>query len=456
MTRLWTRTARTEDGIDMYYTPEDKAKWDRLIQKMEETLANSGQQIVFKTFFKPLKLYAVTQDTLYISGDTAFNLNHVKQRYGTMFYSTVPMVFGRKYELEFYPESDIAKLLNIKDQNCLNERYTFDNFIVGQSNNLAFATSLAVAQTPGDAYNPLFIYGGVGLGKTHLINAIGNYIIRENPGMNVLLMTSEAMTNELIEGISRKKTSTLRNRLRSVDVLMVDDVQFLSRTKATQEEFFHTFNSLHDNKKQIIIASDRPPKELPEIEERLRSRFEWGLTVDIQKPDYETRVAILRQKADEMGIEVPPAVTDYIAQSVNSNIRELEGCLTNLNAHAELMNTPITLEMAKTALAGRIGDQAARAVTAELIIEVVARHYDLSPQDITGKNRSQNIALPRQIAMYLCRRMTPLSTTNIGRAFGGRDHTTVLHGCDRVNEAMDSDFAFKKRVEELMGFVENS
>ena len=440
----------------MYYTPEEKAKWDQLIHMMEETLEKSGQVYMFTMFIKPLKLYAVSADTLYISGDTAFNLNHMKQRYATMLYSTVPVVFGRRYELEFYPESDIARMVPQPDPPTLNEKYTFENFIVGKSNNLAFATSLAVAQTPGDAYNPLFIYGGVGLGKTHLINAIGNYIIRQNSRMKVLLMTSEAMTNELIGAIARKKTSELRDRLRNVDVLMVDDVQFLSKTKATQEEFFHTFNALRDNNKQIIIASDRPPKELPEIEERLRSRFEWGLTVDIQKPDYETRAAILRQKADEMGIEVPAEVIEYIAQSVNSNIRELEGCLINLNAHAALTKAPITLEMARTALSGRIGAQAAREVTPELIIEVVARKYDLSPEDITSKKRSQDIALPRQVAMYICRRMTALSTNSIGQAFGGRDHTTVMHGCDKVAQAMDADFAFKKKVEELMGFVEDS
>ena len=439
----------------MNYTADEKAKWDKLIGMIEETLANSGQRPVFNVFIKPLKLYAVTRDTLYISGDNAFNLNHMKQRYSTMLYSTVPVVFGRRYELEFYPESEIERMVERQDTSSLNEKYTFENFIVGQSNNLAFATSLAVAQTPGDAYNPLFIYGGVGLGKTHLINAIGNYIVRENPRMNVLLMTSEAMTNALIEGIARKKTSELRNKLRNADVLMVDDVQFLSKTKATQEEFFHTFNSLHDNKKQIIIASDRPPKELPEIEERLRSRFEWGLTVDIQKPDYETRAAILRQKAEEMGVDVPADVIDYIAQSVNSNIRELEGCLTNLNAHAELTKAPISLELARTALAGRILEKAARAVTPQVIIEVIARQYDLEPSDLTGKKRSQDIAMPRQIAMYLCRRMTSLSTTDIGRAFGGRDHTTVLHGCDKVSGAMEADFAFRKKVEELMGFVEN-
>ena len=440
----------------MRYTPEEKAKWDRLIEMIRESLESSGQVHFYNMFIKPLKLYAVTSDTLYISGDNAFNLYHMKQRYATMLYSTVPVVFGKRYELEYYPESEIDAVVGRHEQSALNEKYTFENFIVGQSNNLAFATALAVAQTPGDAYNPLFIYGGVGLGKTHLVNAIGNYIVRENPKMKVLLMTSEAMTNELIDAITRKKTSELRERIRSVDVLMVDDVQFFSKTKATQEEFFHTFNSLYEKQKQIIIASDRPPKELPEIQERLRSRFEWGLTVDIQKPDYETRAAILRQKAAEMGVEVPADVIDYIAQNVNSNIRELEGCLTNLNAHAELMNQPISLELARTALAGRIGQQASRAITPELIIEVIARQYDLEPGDITGKKRSQGIALPRQIAMYLCRQLTTLSTTSIGQAFGGRDHTTVMHGCDKVADAMDADFSFQKKVQELRGFIENS
>lgn len=440
----------------MNYTPEDKANWDQVIQMLEERLAESGQRPFFNTFIKPLKLYAATSDTLYISGDNVFNLRQMKNQFATMIYSTVPLVFGRRYELEYYLESEIADVVGKIRQNTLNPTYTFDNFITGASNNFAFAASLAVAQTPGEVYNPLFIYGGVGLGKTHLMNAIGNYISSRDPKRNVLLMTSETMTNELIEGIARKNTSELRNKLRNVDVLMVDDIQFLSRTKATQEEFFHTFNSLHGNKKQIIIASDRPPKELPEIEERLRSRFEWGLIVDIQKPDYETRVAILMQKANEMAIDVPYEVAEYIAQSVNSNIRELEGCLNSLNARAELMKTPITLEMAQSALSGRIVPQAARAVTPELIIEVVARQYNTTPGDITGKNRSQQIALPRQVAMYICRRMTSLSTTNIGRAFGGRDHTTVMHGCDKITAAMNDDFAFKKKVEEIMGLIENN
>jgi chromosomal replication initiator protein len=305
----------------MNYTPEDKAKWEKVIQMMEETLTRSGQRPFFDTFIKPLKLYAIASDTMYVSGDNAFNIRHVQNRFATMIYSTVPLVFGRRYELEYYTEAEIARVVGQIRQNTLNPMYNFDNFIIGASNNFAFAASLAVAQTPGEVYNPLFIYGGVGLGKTHLMNAIGNYISTQDNHLNVLLMTSETMTNELIEGIAKKRTSELRNRLRNVDVLMVDDIQFLSRTKATQEEFFHTFNSLHDNKKQIIIASDRPPKELPEIEERLRSRFEWGLIVDIQKPDYETRVAILMQKANEMAIDVPYDVVEYIPQNVVSNIR---------------------------------------------------------------------------------------------------------------------------------------
>ena len=440
----------------MNYTPEDKANWDKVIQMLEDTLSQSAQRPFFDTFIKPLKLCAATADTLYISGNSVFNLRQVKNQFATMIYSTVPLVFGRRYELEFILESEIDEVIGKIRQPDLNPMYTFDNFITGASNNFAFAASLAVAQTPGEVYNPLFIYGGVGLGKTHLMNAIGNYIASRDHKLNVLLMTSEAMTNELIEGIAKKRTSELRNRLRNVDVLMVDDIQFLSRTKATQEEFFHTFNSLHDNKKQIIIASDRPPKELPEIEERLRSRFEWGLIVDIQKPDYETRVAILMQKANEMNIEVPYDVIEYIAQSVNSNIRELEGCLNSLNARAELMKTPITLEMAQSALSGRIVPQAARIVTPELIIDMVSRQYDVSPADIVGKNRSQQIALPRQVAMYICRRMTSLSTTSIGKSFGGRDHTTVMHGCDKIAAAMNDDFSFKKKVEEIMGLIENN
>ena len=436
----------------MNYTPDQKACWDRAMQLLKENLDGPS----FNAWFKTLSLYAVTADKLIIVGQNAFSLQHMQSRYGTILLSTIDMVFERKYQLEFYTQEEVAKIRDKLEASTLNEKYTFENFVVGASNSFAYAASLAVAEEPSEVYNPLFIYGGVGLGKTHLMNAIGNYITRINPSANVLLMTSETITNELIDAIARKRTAELRNKLRNVDVLMVDDIQFLSRTKATQEEFFHTFNDLHGNKKQIIISSDRPPKEIPEIEERLRSRFEWGLIVDIQKPDFETRVAILKQKADEEGIEVPYEVLEYIARHVSSNIRELEGSLTSLDAHSHLMGTPITLELARNALNHLVKTQEARKVTAELIISVVADKYGVTAEDITGKRISREIATPRQVAMYICREMTDMSTTSIGRAFGDRDHTTVLHGCDKVADAIAADFAFKRRVEELMKLVEGS
>ncbi|MBR7187288.1 MAG: chromosomal replication initiator protein DnaA [Clostridia bacterium] len=436
----------------MNYTPDQKACWDRAMQLLKENLDGPS----FNAWFKTLSLYAVTADKLIIVGQNAFSLQHMQSRYGTILLSTIDMVFERKYQLEFYTQEEVAKIRDKLEASTLNEKYTFENFVVGASNSFAYAASLALAEEPSEVYNPLFIYGGVGLGKTHLMNAIGNYITRINPSANVLLMTSETITNELIDAIARKRTAELRNKLRNVDVLMVDDIQFLSRTKATQEEFFHTFNDLHGNKKQIIISSDRPPKEIPEIEERLRSRFEWGLIVNIQKPDFETRVAILKQKADEEGIEVPYEVLEYIARHVSSNIRELEGSLTSLDAHSHLMGTPITLELASNALNHLVKTQEARKVTAELIISVVADKYGVTAEDITGKRRSREIATPRQVAMYICREMTDMSTTSIGRAFGDRDHTTVLHGCDKVADAIAADFAFKRRVEELMKLVEGS
>ena len=434
----------------MNYTPEQKACWDRAMQLLKENLDGPS----FNAWFKTLSLYAVTGDKIIIVGQNSFSLQHMQSRYGTTLLSTIDMVFDRRYQLEFYTQDEVSRLRERLASTSLNDRYTFDNFVVGASNNFAYAASLAVAEEPSDVYNPLFIYGGVGLGKTHLMNAIGNYIVRKNPASNVLLMTSETITNELIDAIAHKRTGELHSKLRNVDVLMVDDIQFLARTKATQEEFFHTFNDLHASHKQIVISSDRPPKEIPEIEERLRSRFEWGLIVDIQKPDFETRVAILQQKASDENVDVPYEVLEYIAQHVSSNIRELEGSLTSLCAHARLMGTPITPDLARNALNHLVKAQERRSVTAELIIDVVAAQYGVSAGDLTGKKRSREIAAPRQVAMYICREMTDLYTTAIGRAFGNRDHTTVMHGCDKIAESVAADFSFKRRVEELMKLVE--
>ena len=435
----------------MNYTPEQKAAWDRVMQILKDNLDGPA----YNTWFKPLEMHSISGDKLVIVGQSTFSLQHMQNRYGTMLLSTIDMVFDRKYQLEFYTQDEIKNIAETQSASTLNANYTFDNFVVGDSNRFAYAAALAVAEGPNERYNPLFIYGGVGLGKTHLMNAVGNYVVKADPSASVLLMTSEMITNQLIEGIARKNTSELRNKLRNVDYLMVDDIQFLAKTKATQEEFFHTFNALYENHKQIIISSDRPPKEIPEIEERLRSRFEKGLIVDIQKPDFETRMAILSQKARSEDIQVPIEVLDYIASSVNSNIRELEGSLTSLYAHARLMGTPITLDLARSALNHLVKAQESRKVTAELIIEIVAERFGVSPGDITGKRRSREIAAPRQVAMYICREMTQMSTNAIGQAFGNRDHTTVMHGCDKVTESMSADLAFRHRVEELMRQIEN-
>ena len=436
----------------MNYTPEQKQSWDRAVAMLEENLA----PVSFNTWIKPLEMYAVTDEAIQILVPSPIIVDMVRQRYYTELYNTLRMCFGRSYELELYMPDQIARKNSEMTRTTLNPKYSFDNFVVGPSNSFAYAASLAVAEQPSDVYNPLFIYGSVGLGKTHLMNAIGNYIMAVDPTKYVLLTTAEGFPIELIDAIVKKKdTSRLRQRMRNVDVLMVDDIQFLAKTKSTQEEFFHTFNDLYSKGKQIIISSDRPPKDIPTIEERLRSRFEWGLIVDIQRPDYETRVAILRKKADEEGIDVSYDVIDYIAGRVESNIRELEGTLTRLSAQCQLMGTPITLDFARDSLSQLMSSLEVRRITPELIIQEIGKQYGVEPDDIISKKRSRDIALPRQIAMYLCRDMTHLSTTNIGKAFGDRDHTTVMHGCDKILNEMKNNFAFKKRIEELAQLIKN-
>ena len=432
-------------GEVMNYTPDQKAAWERVMRLIRESLDGPS----WNAWFKLLELYAVTGDKIIVVGPSAFNLNYMQKRFGTMLMNAVDMVFDRRYQLEFRTPEEVEALSKQLKSSTLNQKYTFDNFVVGSSNSFAYAAAVAVAQDPTESYNPLFIYGGVGLGKTHLMNAIGNYVKSQDPSKEVVLMTSETIANELIAGIAKKNTSELRNKLRGVDYLLVDDIQFLSKTKITQEEFFNTFNDLRENHRQIVISSDRPPKEIPEIEERLRSRFEWGLIVDVQKPDFETRVAILQQKAREDNIAVPQDVIEYIARNVNTNIRALEGSLTSLDAHARLMGTPITLESTRAALSHLVQPREERRIDAQLIIQVVADKYGVQAADLTGKRKTREIALPRQVAMYICREITDLSTTAIGQAFG-RDHTTVMHGCDKIADAVQSDFGFRNRIDEII------
>ena len=439
------------ESFFLAYTQEQLDVWNRIAEKLRESVS----PVSYDAWIKPMRLFAVTSDEIIITSPILQAMGALRGRYESMIEAAVRVNYGMNYRLNLIDPKDAPKEV-VTNDTTLNPKYQFENFVVGKANNLAYAASLAVAEQPSDVYNPLFIYGDAGLGKTHLMNAIGNFIKHENPMANVLLTSSEHLTNELIDAIVRKKTADLRSRLRSVDVLMVDDIQFLAKAPSTQEEFFHTFNDLYNNHRQIIISSDRPPNEIPTIEERLRSRFAWGLIVDVQKPDFEHRVAILRKKTDEEYIDIPYDAIEYIASHFDKSIRELEGALNRVNARSQLMGEPITLESTIETLQSLAGARDTRKITPELILGVVARKYDLSTDDLLSSKRSRDIAVPRQIAIYLCRELTELSTTNIGRAFGGRDHTTVLHSCDKIADQVKSDFAFKRTVDELMELVKNS
>jgi chromosomal replication initiator protein len=341
-------------------------------------------------------------------------------------------------------EWDNEQRANILMQNRLNPRYTFDAFIVGNSNRLAHAASLAVAEAPGESYNPLFLYGGVGLGKTHLLHAIGHQSV--HTGLAVLYVSSEQFTNEIINAIRYRTTEEFRAKYRSVDILLVDDIQFIAGKESTEEEFFHTFNSLHEMSKQIVICSDRPPKAIVSLEERLRSRFEWGLIADIQPPDLETRMAILRVKADLLHYRVPNDVISYIAGRVQTNIRELEGCLNRLMAYQQLHRTDLTIDVARAAMSSLGNDSRESNLNIRQIAQAVAEYYHISLEDMCGKQRDKHIVMPRQIAMYLMRQETQASLFEIGQLFGGRDHSTVLHACEKIDQAVNINHALRREI----------
>ncbi len=328
----------------------------------------------------------------------------------------------------------------------LNGRYTFDSFIVGSSNRLAHAACSAVAEHPAQAYNPLFLYGGVGLGKTHLLHAIGNLVLDTNPEINVLYVSSEKFTNDLINAIRRQNTEEFRMRYRNIDVLLIDDIQFIAGKEGTQEEFFHTFNTLHGAGKQIVLSSDRPPKAIVTLEERLRSRFEWGLIVDVQSPDLETRTAILRAKGESLNVHVPDDVIDFVAHRIQSNIRELEGSLNRVVAFANLNRQPISVDIAAAALSELLDTSRRQRISNDAIVDAVAKFFGIDLKVLKGRGRSRNIVVPRQIAMYLMREETDSSLMEIGVELGGRDHTTVLHGCDKIATEINSDARLRADV----------
>ena len=338
----------------------------------------------------------------------------------------------------------------------LNPKYTFDSFVIGNSNRFAHAAALAVAEVPAKVYNPFFIYGGVGLGKTHLMHAIGHRILQIHPENKVLYISSEKFTNDFINAIMSGHPDSFRNRYRNIDVLLIDDIQFLAKKEQTQEEFFHTFNALHEANKQIIISSDRPPKDIPTLEDRLRSRFEWGLTTDIQSPDLETRIAILRKKALLENISMPNDVIVYISSRIDNNIRELEGAFNRVNAYAFLNRSPINIDLAMDALKDLFPKEKASQVTPIKIQEAVANHFKIKIDDLNSKRRTRNVTVPRQLAMYLCRELTDLSLPKIGELFGGRDHTTVIHAYEKVNRERQEDSRLSALIAEISARINNS
>ncbi|WP_425059452.1 chromosomal replication initiator protein DnaA [Sporomusa carbonis] len=341
------------------------------------------------------------------------------------------------------------------DDCILNPKYVFSTFVIGNSNRLAHAASLAVSEAPAQVYNPFFIYGGVGLGKTHLMHAIGHRIKENNPNMKVVYISSEKFTNELINSIISGNPESFRQRYRNIDVLLVDDIQFLSKKEHTQEEFFHTFNTLHEANKQIIISSDRPPREIQTLEDRLRSRFEWGLITDIQAPDLETRIAVLRKKAMLENLNVPNEVFVYIASRIENNIRELEGAFIRVIAYASLNNQPIDIDLATEALKDIFPNGRPKQITTDLIQEIVAAHFKIKLEDLSAKKRTRNVAYPRQIAMYLCRELTETSLPKIGEIFGGRDHTTVIHAHDKISRERNMDAKLNNTIKELIKRIES-
>jgi len=443
--------------------------WDQILNKMKLEYCSSN--ISYNTWIAPLTVYEVKDDTVYILVKLRASLEHIEEKYLLPFKVCIAEVTGIEYEVAFV--TDNQAVIQEKKENIikksranavferanLNPKYTFDTFVVGSNNSFAHAASLAVAESPGEAYNPLFIYGGVGLGKTHLMHSIAHFILENDPSKNVLYVTSETFTNELIEALKSGKTGSelamtkFREKYRNNDVLLIDDIQFIIGKESTQEEFFHTFNHLHVSGKQIIISSDKPPKDIETLEARLRTRFEWGLIADISSPDYETRMAILRKKEELDGLEryhIPNDVMQYIANNIKSNIRELEGSLNKLIALSNLENKPIDIPLAAEALKDMISPDDNRVVTPELILDIVSEHFNIPISDLKGKKRNAEIVLPRQIVMYLCRVMTDTSLKAIGAFLGGKDHASVTHGIKKIEAEIKTDEALHNTVNIIM------
>ena len=438
-----------------------KNKWNEILNMVREieTIAD----VAYDLWIAPLKPYDILEDKLIVLVDKKQFLDIINKRFKQTLRIAILDVTEINKEILFIDESGLDSLYKeekkeelsfsdaLKNAN-LNSRYTFDSFVVGSSNDLAHAACVAVAELPGEQYNPLYIYGGAGLGKTHLMQSVAHFILQQNRNAKIRYVTSETFINEFVDSIRNKNNispAEFRKKYRELDVLLIDDIQFLIGKEGTQEEFFHTFNALYDNRKQIIIASDKPPKDIDNLEERLRSRFEVGLIVDIQMPDVETRMAILRKKEELEGYNIDNEVIKYIADNIKSNVRELEGALTKVVAKSRLVKQPITLTLAEDLLKDHITPSERREITADVIIEIVAEHYNLNRSELASPTKKKNIAYPRQIAMYLCREMTDVPLVTVGELLGGRDHSPVIHGCDRISTDLRTNEQLQSTIENL-------
>lgn len=439
---------------------EIEEKWEEILLKLKEEFDLSD--LAFKSWIAPLRIGYIKDGKLYVPCEEKITAGYVSKKYSKPLSIVIEEVTGESLEVVFMDAEQLRKmqpskngarnhaLSELAERSGLNANYTFDRFVVGGNNRFAHSASLAVAESPGNTYNPLYIYGGPGLGKTHLMHSIGNYILEENPEMRVLYVTSEVFTNEVIDSIrsgNANAMTRLREKYRTVDVLMIDDVQFIIGKESTQEEFFHTFNELHSAGKQIILTSDKPPKDMETLEERIRSRFEWGLMADIGSPDYETRMAILHKKQDQEGVSLDNEILNYIATNIKSNIRELEGALNKLIAYQRLTDDDITLEVATRELQNIINPEKPQEITLQMIVEIVCDHFQISMDQILSKSRTNEIARPRMIAMYLAKTMTGASQDAIGAFLGGRDHSTVVHGIKRVEAEIQDNEAMKNQIE---------
>ena len=441
-----------------------KEDLNELLTKAKELLRNEVTKISYETWIRDLDIDSADNGNIVLIANNAFQKESIVSRYKELIRNTFNYITNKNCEISVILKDDVVEENNDSSlstsntsasypNSTLNPKYTFDSFVVGNNNRFAHAAALAVSEAPATAYNPLFIYGGVGLGKTHLMQAIANEILSNNRNANILYVTSEKFTNQLINAIKDNKNEIFRNKYRTnIDVLLIDDIQFIAGKERIQEEFFHTFNTLHESGKQIILSSDKPPKDIPLLEDRLKSRFEWGLIADISNPDYETRLAILRKKAQMENILIDDDILCDIATKIDSNIRELEGVLNKLIATASLTNTHITMEMAERAINDVVTNKD-KVLSIDLIQDTIAKYFNITVEDLKGVKRSNDVTFPRQIAMYLCRNVAQLPLTKIGAGFGKRDHTTVIHACNKIDKEVKTDESTKRIVESVKNIL---